>query len=438
MAAERRQPRLRRDGDTLLRRRAIRLRARGVVTLIVGAFSFVLAYAQQRPELLVVASIAFLLVVVGVLVVRFRRPQFEIVRLFSPPVVAADGLTRVTVRVRNIASTASTPLRWNDAIPWPTPTTPHELPSIPVGSASRRVRSVDYELTPPRRGIYPIGPFVVEFEDPFGMATSVQAVGNADRLVVVPGVVELPTGGPTLADGEGTAQLVQRRITGNDDDLTTREYRWGDALRRVHWRASARHGELMVRQEEPRSHPDARIVVDTRQTGYTDAVPDPGDTWSPSAHSEAFEWVIKMTASLGAHLEASGFRVAIEETGIPQVEGLGDQRQGGRRSEGFLTSLAGVKLLDRRADPIGKAVVADADGPVFALLGDPEDDTVAWVLRRRRSGQAAVVFLVDARSDVHKRFTEAGWQCIGVDQDADLGDAWRSAASETGYVRGTH
>ncbi len=182
------------------------------------------------------------------------------------------------------------------------------------------------------------------------MVNAVLAVGEADRLiVVVPEVVELPPGGPTLADGEGTAQLVQRRVTGNDDDLTTREYRPGDALRRVHWRASARHGELMVRQEEHRSHPDARIVIDTRQSGYPDAVPDPGDSWSPTAHSEAFEWVVRMTASLGSHLEASGFRVLIEETAVPQVEPLGERWQGGRRSEGFLTSLAAVRLVDRRA-----------------------------------------------------------------------------------------
>jgi uncharacterized protein (DUF58 family) len=428
----------RREGETLLRRRALRLRTRGVVTLGIGILSFVLAYAGGRTELLVVSALAILLVVIGVITVRLRRPQFEVVRLFSPPVVAANGLSRVTVRVRNVASTASTPLRWNDAIPWPQHSDPHELPAIPTGSAARRSRSIDYDLIPPRRGIYPIGPFVVEFEDPFGMAVSVQAVGAADRLIVVPEIVELPIGGPTLADGEGSAQLVQRRVTGNDDDLTTREYRWGDALRRVHWRASARHGELMVRQEEPRSHPDARIIVDTRQAGYPDAVPDPGDTWSPAARSESFEWVVRMTASLGAHLESAGFRVSIEETGLPQVEGLGGRALGGRRSEGFLMSLAGVRLLDRSHDTIGSSVVADAEGPVFALLGNPENETVEWVIRRRRGGQAAIAFLVDARSGVHKRLGEAGWQVIGVDDDADLGEAWRAAASEAGYVRGTN
>jgi uncharacterized protein (DUF58 family) len=237
-----RPSRSRRDGETTLRKRAGRLTARGVVTLAVGILSLIVGYSAGRREVLVVGGMAVLLVVIGAIVVRTRKPRFEIIRLFSPPVVSAGATTRVTVRVRNVGSSTSTPLLWNDAIPWTQPMTPHELPSIPIGSASKRVRAVDYELHPQRRGLYPIGPFVVEYEDPFGMVNAVRQVGEADRLIVVPDVVELPAGGPTLADGEGTAQLVQRRVTGNDDDLTTREYRPGDAPVRSRWPTCSTRG----------------------------------------------------------------------------------------------------------------------------------------------------------------------------------------------------
>jgi hypothetical protein len=422
--------RRRREGETLLRKRSSRLTPRGVVTLILGLTALAIGYIAGRHEVLVIAGFCLLLVIVGAIVVRVRKPKFEVIRLFAPPVVSAGGLTRVTVRVRNVGSSASTPLLWNDAIPWSQPMEPQVLDTIGIGSALRRVRAVDYELLPPRRGLYPIGPFVVEYEDPFGMVNAVVAVGEADRLVVVPDVVELPQGGPTLADGEGTAQLVQRRVTGNDDDLTTREYRPGDALRRVHWRASARHGELMVRQEEHRSHPDARIVVDTRQSGYPDAVPDPGDTWSPTAHSEAFEWVVRMTASLGAHLESSGFRVLIEETAVPQVEALGERWQGGHRSEGFLTSLAAVRLVDRVHDAVGASVTVDPEGPVFALLASPDEETVTWLLKRRRGGQAAIAFVMNPHPRVKERLTRGGWECVNVHEGIDPGDAWRAAGHD--------
>lgn len=424
--------RRRREGETLLRKRTSHLTPRGIVTLILGLTCLAIGYIAGRDEVLVIAGFCLLLVIIAAIVVRARKPKFEVIRLFAPPVVSAGGRTRVTVRIRNIASSASTPLLWNDAIPWAQPMVPQVLGSIQIGSALRRARAVDYELLPPQRGLYPIGPFVVEYEDPFGMVNAVLAVGEADRLVVVPEVVELPAGGPTLADGEGTAQLVQRRITGNDDDLTTREYRPGDALRRVHWRASARHGELMVRQEEHRSHPDARIVVDTRQSGYPDAVPDPGDSWSPSAHSEAFEWVVRMTASLGSHLESSGFRVLIEETALPQIEPLGERWLGGRRSEGFLTSLAAVRLVDRERDAVGTSVTADPEGPVFALLSNPDEATVTWLLKRRRGGQAAVAFLMSPHPRVRERLTKGGWDCVNVHEETEPGDAWRSAGHDAG------
>jgi hypothetical protein len=432
-AVSKRNAKRRRDGETLLRKRASHLTPRGIVTLILGVTCLAIGYIAGRDEVLVIAGFCLLLVIVAAIVVRARKPRFDVIRLFAPPVVSAGGLTRVTVRVRNIGSSASTPLLWNDAIPWAQPMEPQMLDSIRIGSALRRVRAVDYDLLPPRRGLYPIGPFVVEYEDPFGMVNAVMAVGEADRLVVVPEVVELPAGGPTLADGEGTAQLVQRRVTGNDDDLTTREYRPGDALRRVHWRASARHGELMVRQEEHRSHPDARIVVDTRQSGYPDAVPDPGDSWSPSAHSEAFEWVVRMTASLGSHLESAGFRVIIEETAVPQVEPLGERWLGGRRSEGFLTSLAAVQLVDRN-DGVGTSVSAEPEGPVFALLSNPDEETVTWLLKRRRTGQAAIAFVMSPHPRVIERLTGGGWECVNVHEETDPGDAWRSAGHDVGVT----
>ena len=48
----------------------------------------------------------------------------------------------------------------------------------------------------------------------------------------------------------------------------TREYRHGDPMRRVHWAATARHGELMVRQEESVTTPEATIILDQRLAAF--------------------------------------------------------------------------------------------------------------------------------------------------------------------------
>lgn len=417
--------------SSLNKNQRLRPSVRGVGTLIVALLAFVVAYSAGRREVLVVASAALLLVLGGLLVARIRRPRLDVVRLFTPPVVSAGTSVQVTLRIQNKGAGPSPHLVWNDAIPWQESAEPNELLPIGGGQSGHRLVTAHYELHPPRRGLYQIGPLVIEHEDPFGMARSTLAVGLPDRLVVVPALVDLPPGGPTLADGEGTANLVQRRVTGNDDDLTTREYRTGDALRRVHWRASARRGELMVRQEEHRSHPDARIILDTRLAGYPDADIDDSDGWHPIFTSDAFEWSVRMLASLGVHLDTSGFLVTIEETAGAQIEQLGERWDGSRR-EGFLTSLAGVTLVDAGPERLQRAPVVDASGPIFAVLGDPEDLTLDWLIRRRRGGDAAIAFLVDPRPHAVTRLTEAGWLCVPVHVWDQPAAAWTAASSDAG------
>lgn len=421
-------------GTRALRRsRSVRPTWRAGTSLAIGVLAVFVGYGSGRREYFVAACIAFLLPVVALVFVRLRRPKLEVSRLFSPPVVAVGGVVQVTARVANVGTRPSTPLAWEESLPWHESAPAREIGAIPPGR--RRAITTTYDLHPPRRGLYAIGPLVVEHEDPFGFATSTLALGMPDRLVVVPAVSSLSDGGPSLADGEGEAHLVQRRVAGNDDDLTTREYRVGDALRRVHWRASARHGELMVRQEEHRSHPDARILIDTRRRGYPDAESDTGLSWSADWSSEAFEWVVRMVGSLGLHLESAGFRVAIEETARAQIEPIGDRWEG-HRAEGFLTSLAGVQLLDRTVDELAALAPSDGSGPVFAILGDPEDATVDWLIRRRRKQEAGYAFLVRTRPAVLERLRDAGWVCVVGDEDDDPADAWRAAALQTGVSRG--
>jgi uncharacterized protein (DUF58 family) len=55
----------------------------------------------------------------------------------------------------------------------------------------------------------------------------------------VPRVRELEANAPATRAGSGT------------ELFGVREYRQGDPLRRIHWRSSARHGELIVREYEP-------------------------------------------------------------------------------------------------------------------------------------------------------------------------------------------
>ena len=93
----------------------------------------------------------------------------------------------------------------------------------------------------------------------------------------------------------------------------------------------------MVRQEEQRSHAEARLMIDTCRSNYHDAHPL-GVGEGPE--SESFEWAIGLIASLGLHLQRSGFLVHVIESGEAQIGSL-------ERPDEFLESLASVELLDQ-------------------------------------------------------------------------------------------
>lgn len=413
-----------RPGTRSLRRSGvIRPRFRAVGALALAALTAVLAVALERREILFVSGAALLLPALALAFVLLRRPRLRISRSFSPAVAIAGTPVRVAVRLENDSGTPSVAFAAEDLLVWGESLDPVVVGSIGVGA--RRAVTVEADIRPPRRGIYPVGPFVVAVEDPFGFVEATWALGEPDRLLVVPAVSTFGDAGPALLDGEGDAHLLQRRVAGRDDDLSTREYRPGDALRRVHWRASARHGDLMVRQEEHRSHPDARILVDTRLSGYRDARPDPGVAWSAEWESASFEWVMRMTASLGLHLERAGFRVAVAESSSPQIAPIDDRSVAGRTSA-FLESLATVHLVEPRSAG-APTPPTEGRGPLFAILASPESATLDWVIGRRRPGESAVAFLVDPTPESLTRLRDAGWGVVAARDGDDPRDAWVAA-----------
>ena len=79
--------------------------------------------------------------------------------------------------------------------------------------------------------------------------------------------------------GTGDSRARSVAVHG-EDDAATREYRHGDDLRKVHWRSTARVGELMVRREEQPFQSRATVLLDSRtiaHRGSDSAESDPSD-----------------------------------------------------------------------------------------------------------------------------------------------------------------
>lgn len=413
--------------------------------LVTGLVAIPASYWLGRRELLYLGCFLALLPLLALGFVRMRRMRLTVSRTFSPPVVSAGHPAMVNLEIGSLGhpaasgnSRANLGANWRDTWPWhPYATAPAPIPwlvrSGPGRGSSVRVR---YPLQPPARGVFTVGPILIDFSDPFGLADGALVAGSTASLVVTPEVVPFADDVVSIAADEGATRMLQRRAIGGADDLMTREYRRGDALRRVHWRASAHHGELMVRQEEQRSHAEARLLLDTRRSNYRDASSGrkaPGGD-SDRPESESFEWAVKLTASLGMHLQRNGFFVRVIETGPPQLTSL-------ERPEEFLESLASVALTDESAGELsllrGVARPDRSQGSVFAILSDAEPASVERLVAQRRSFDLAVAFLVSPQNpELARTLTAAGWICVTSSPRDPVDTAWRAVGSEQEALRG--
>ena len=414
-----------------------RLTTRGRAFLVFAVILAIIAFFGDNRIFLLGAFLIVALVVVARVLVRVRRLRLDATRTFHPAMVEVGGTTRVTLVITNTGRSRSPGAYWRDTLPWfPGHTDDSALPPMTghrerYSGPNNRVR-LDYELEPARRGIYEVGPLSVESGDPFGLAVGFAELTQTHTLVVTPRVVELPGAGSLRQAGDGSSSIVQRAVTGSEDDLMTREYRRGDALRRVHWRASARHGELMVRQEEPRNQPEARIVFDTRSDGYDDMSPFGLDPRSSDPESEQFEWAVSLVASIGEHLTRTGYAVTVLETAGRQLRqpGSGDFVDG--TADAFLQSLAAIRLVRDESRPDEQAAHRPdtALAPVFAILSRPASTTLDWVINQRRPYERGTAIVLGG-TDAVERLEAAGWNTIEVAAGTPVPEVWMAALRVT-------
>lgn len=411
-----------------------RLTPRGVAFLVAAVVMTVLAYLLERPELLPVAAIAAAAPLIALALVATSRPQLRVGRQLEPAIATEGEPVRVTVSLSGRARAAE----WVERVPMtPGFAGPGRLPEI----IATRPTVVRYRYWPTRRGMPLVGPLLIEDRDPFALALRVTDTRVQVAQLVLPVVTPLPAGpvpDPSTEQGQRTARSRERAA----DDVVTREYRDGDALRRVHWRVTARQGELMVRQDEPQAGPYARLLLDTQALGYRDAPPVRRGRATSSPH---FEWAVRMAASVAAHLSERGYTVELSTptpraVDAPVADGpVGD----------VLGELAVMELAER----VGELDARSASGapPVVAIAAAPDDATVRWMLAQRSPRAPAAALLVGAAAPVPvtpldpnpdpdpvlSAFEAAGWKVARVASVARPDEAWLALIGDADAVSAT-
>ncbi|WP_325605742.1 DUF58 domain-containing protein [Nocardioides sp.] len=137
------------------------------------------------------------------------------------------------------------------------------MPTLPPGEQGSHELAVD-DL---ERGVLDVGPATAVRSDPLGLLRRTVRWCEPAELYVRPKMAMLSTlGSGQVQDLEG---VPSDRMSMSDLAFhALREYVPGDDLRHVHWRSSARAGELLVRQYHDTRRNHATVVLDPRPTSY--------------------------------------------------------------------------------------------------------------------------------------------------------------------------
>ncbi|MFF4485690.1 DUF58 domain-containing protein [Streptomyces sp. NPDC001544] len=415
------------------------LTTRGRSFLAAGVAAAICAYVLGQSELLRVGLLLAVLPLICATVLYRTRYRVAGSRRLSPSRVPAGSESRVHLRMDNVSRLPTGLLMLQDRVPYVLGPRPRfVLDRVEPGGR----REVSYRVRSDLRGRYPLGPLQLRLTDPFGMCELTRSFSTYDTLTVIPRVEPLsPVRFSGEAKGAGDGRHRSVALAG-DDDMIPRRYRYGDDLRRVHWRSTARHGELMVRREEQPQRSRCTVLLDTRGVAYAGAGPD-----------SAFEWAVSGTASVLVHMLERGFSVRLLTDTGSAVPGEGADGFAGAGQE---TADAAGLIMDTLAvidhsdgTDLSRAydvLRGGSEGLLVAFLGGLDEEQATVVAKMRRRSGGAIAFLLDGDvwlrepagvagpADPHgerlRMLREAGWTTVSVPRGASLDDLWRQADHE--------
>jgi uncharacterized protein (DUF58 family) len=287
--------------------------------------------------------------------------------------------------------------------------------------------SVSYSLTCARRGVYQVGPLVAVAGDPIGLAQRETVLCDSYELLVHPRV-ERVSDRPLTRQYEDPPMRppVSRPWPSGMELYGMREFRPGDDVRRVVWRATARTGTLMVWEAEQGITDRILIVLDTDRRHHS----------RDGGVSESFEMAVRVAASIGVGHLSDGYEVRCETNGGPLTRAL-------RGVESTLLLLDGMARLELSRSPLTdvlRRLAADPRRDTHYLLVTPrmtDADAAQLKLLLDKGVSVAVVALLwdEEDSGTMGRAASLGCQVVGVAPGDDLGEALSRRGVGVGVAR---
>jgi uncharacterized protein (DUF58 family) len=308
------------------------------------------------------------------------------------------------------------------------------------GLASRESRTVSYRMPRLPRGRYRAGPLRIRLTDPFRLVDLMRSFTATNEFVVAPVVEPLPS--TELSRSQDIGENAGSHSIGSHgaDDASTREYRTGDDLRKIHWRSSARIGSLMVRQEERPWQGQVTLLLDLRENAHTRRPAPNQDV----RKCDSMEWAISAAASIGTHLLISGRELGlVSDLSAPTRLGLSDSGQ--------LSDYLATVRAQRHEDlsrVAGLVSTLTRETTVVAVLGEVDAHSLRLLAEAHPRGSRSTAFaiLLDTRTwlgadpsgpdePCHRAariLRGAGWRALVVSRDDSIAHMWQALVQPRG------
>ncbi|MFQ5730381.1 MAG: DUF58 domain-containing protein [Planctomycetaceae bacterium] len=278
--------------------------------------------------------------------------------------------------------------------------------------------TLPYQVDFLMRGYYQIGPVLVESGDVFGLHRRFRILTEPHFVLVYPKVVPLQGYDISSRRPIGEVRMTHRLFEDPTRISGVRPYQTGDPLNRIHWRATARTGELHSKTYEPSSIAGATLLLDFHRDRYARRHEPIRSELCVTAAASLANAVYELGQQIGfvSNGRDAADRVRLEgvrhefttrddaqhDLGmVPESDRLRpvvvETRRGADQLTRTLESLARVELTDGLTFPQLVTETASRlprDATVVAILPDVPPETAVALGTLKRSGYAVTAILV--------------------------------------------
>ena len=356
------------------------LTIRGRCFLAAGAAAIICGIEIGERDFVRIGLLAMVVPLLAWLLLRRTERKVWVRRNVSALQVEAGDIAYVEVEIGNAGRRTGTLLLEEELSPALGAPPRFVVPPLAAGANTL----CEYQIHTESRGRYPVGPMHVRVSDPLGMVDFDQVIASTATILVTPRTEALPqiplTGRWAGAGDNRTRDL----LGGGSPDVTIREYRLGDDLRRIHWPTSARAGELMVRREEQQWQSRCTLLIDNRRIAHRG-----------SGQKSSMERAVSVAASIMRTLVAQDFEVRlVSATGQSTSHGWHQATRGVNLTEqlerlALMTMTSQEKLSTRWIED------NDQGGMLLAVVGHLDDADQDLLTGMAAAGDSAYAVVLD-------------------------------------------